>query len=40
MHKIGQSGRFLDILLGSLLKNRLSLTGNVLNHQLKSFKCH
>ena len=30
MHKTGQSGRFLGILLGPLLKTGLPLIGNVL----------
>ena len=32
LHKIGQSGGFLGILLGRLLKSGLPLIGNVLNH--------
>ena len=36
LHKIGKSGRFLDRLLGPLLKTELPLTGNVLQSQAKS----
>ena len=32
LHKIGQSGGFLERLLGPLLKTELSLIGNVLRH--------
>ena len=35
-HKVGQSGRFLDKLLGPLLKTGLSLTKNVLKPLAKS----
>ena len=36
IHKIGQSGRVLDILLRPLLKTRLLLIGNVLKPLVKS----
>ena len=35
MHKIGQSSRLLGRLLGPLLKNGFSLTGNVLTQLAK-----
>ena len=36
MHKIGQSGEFLDKLLGALIKTGLPLMGNVLEPLAKS----
>ena len=36
MHKIGQSGEFLDKLLGALIKTGLPLIGNVLEPLAKS----
>ena len=36
LHKIGQSGRFLGILLGSLLKIGFTLIGNLINPLTKS----